>query len=311
MKKIPIWIDTDCGVDDAFALLCALKFPNIDIIGISSGVGTTTHENTFRNTRNVLKLAGREDIKVYPGSETSWIEEYRPAPNYHGENGLGNVMLEESSAPKENIYAWDIIYQKAKELNNELIIVTMGQLTNIANAIIKYPDINKYIKRINIMGGAIDGGNTTPCAEANIIRDPHAADCVFKSNIPIKMFGLDVTEKAYLTIEEINNLNENKITNFIKEATKIAIKTNMDNGLYDHYCIHDICPIMEIIYPELFKYEKAGVYIETRSELSYGKTVSDLYVLSDHKFKNKNALIYLDIDTKKFSEIIIEILNNY
>lgn len=311
MKKIPIWIDSDCGVDDALALLCALKLDCLDIVGVSSGVGTTTHQNTFRNTRNVLSLANREDIKVYPGCDSSWIEEYRPAPSYHGKNGIGDVILEESSAQEEKMHAWDALYLKAKEFNGELIVITIGQLTNLANAIVKYPDINKYIKQISIMGGAIDGGNTTPCAEANIVRDPHSAQCVFKSNIPIKMFGLDVTEKAYLTVEEINNLNENKITSFIKEATKIAIKTNLENGYYGHYCMHDLCPILEIAYPELFKGENAGVYIETQSKLSYGKTVSDLYVLSDHKFKNKNAFVYLDADTKKVREIVIDILNSY
>lgn len=311
MKKIPIWIDLDTGVDDAIAILCALKLDNLDIVGMSSGVGTTTLENTFKNTRNVLALGNRKDIKVYPGATSSWIEEYRPAPEYHGENGIGNILLEDSDAPIENKHAWDAIYEKAKELNGELIIVTTGQLTNIANAIVKYPDITKYIKQISFMGGAIDGGNTTLSAEANIIRDPHAAECIMKSNIKLKMFGLDVTEKAYITIDDLNKLNDNKINNFIKEATKIPINTNIKNNLYDHYCIHDVVPLIELIYPELFKSEKAGVHIETNKGLTYGKTVSDLYVLSDHKFKEKNCEVFIDIDTNKFSEIIINLLNSY
>lgn len=311
MKKIPIWLDVDTGVDDAIAILCALKLDNLEIVGISSGVGTTTAENTFKNTRNILALANRKDIKVYPGAISSWIEEYRPAPLYHGENGVGDVILLDSDAPIEYKHAWDAIYEKAKELNGELIVVTTGQLTNIANVIIKYPNINKYLKQISFMGGAIEKGNTTPCAEANIIRDPHAAECVMKSKIELKMFGLDVTEKAYITLDDLNNLNDNEINNFIKEATKIPINTNIKNNLYDHYCIHDVVPLIQLVYPELFKSQKAGVHIETNKGLTYGKTISDLYVLSDHKFKEKNVEVFIDIETDKFRKIIIDLLNSY
>ncbi|MBR5754414.1 MAG: nucleoside hydrolase [Erysipelotrichaceae bacterium] len=311
MNKIPVWIDTDCGVDDALAILCALKLEELDIVGMSSGVGTTTHENTFRNTRNVLKLAGREDIRVYPGADSSWIDAYRPAPAYHGENGLGDVILEDSDVLKETEHAWDAIYEKAKELGHELTVVTIGQLTNLATALVKYPDLKDHVKQISIMGGAIDGGNTTPCSEANIVRDPYAAQCVFKSDIPIRLFPLDVTEKVFLTPDELDGLKQNKVTDFLKEATKIAIDTNRRNGYGDSYCMHDLCPVMELVHPELFSSRKAGVYVETRSELSYGKTVSDLYVLSDHTFEHKNADIYLEADRESLVRYVINILESY
>ena len=311
MNKIPVWIDTDCGVDDAFAILCALKMEELKIVALSSGVGTTKHENTFRNTRNVLKLAQREDLKVYPGADEAWIEEYRPATPFHGENGLGDVIIEESNVPKETMHAWDAMYHKAKEMKGELTIVTIGQLTNVATAIIKYPDFGKYVKQLSIMGGAVVGGNMTPVAEANIRRDPHAAECVFKSDIPIKMFGLDVTEKVYLRADELNSLKQNKITDFIKEAITIAMKTNRENGYGDNYCIHDLCPLLELVYPELFESKRAGVYVETRSEGTMGKTISDLYVLADHLFEKKNAEVFIEADREKLSRIIIDLLERY
>lgn len=311
MNKIPVWIDTDCGVDDSLAILCALKLETLDIVGMSAGVGTTTLANTFRNTRNILKLAGREDIKVYPGADHSWIDAFRPAPAYHGLNGVGDVILEDSEIPEEKMHAWDAIYEKAKELGHELIVITIGQLTNLATALVKYPDLDRYIRQISIMGGAIDGGNTTPCSEANIVRDPYAAQCVLKSGIPIRLFPLDVTEKVFLTLDELYGLKQNKVTDFLKEATRIAVETNRKTGYGDTYCLHDLCPIIELAYPELFSFRKAGVYVETRSELSYGKTVSDLYVLSDHTFENKNADVYLEADRDALSKIIIEILESY
>ena len=311
MNKTAVWIDTDCGVDDAFAILCALKMQELEIIGLSSGVGTVRHENTFKNTRNVLKLAGREDLKVYPGADHSWIEEYRPAIAFHGQNGLGDVVIEESDVPKETMHAWDAMYLKAKELKGELTIVTIGQLTNVANAIVKYPDFKNHVKQLCIMGGAVVGGNMTAVAEANIRRDPHAAQCVFKSDIPIKMFGLDVTEKVCLTADELKSLKHNRVTDFINKAIQIAMKTNREDGYGDNYCIHDLCPLLELVYPELFESRKAGVYVETRSEATMGKTISDLYVLADHLFEKKNAEVFIDADREKLSRIIIDLLESY
>ena len=64
MKKIPIWIDTDTGVDDSLALLCACRIEEFDMAGVSAVAGNTTLDNAFRNARDVLSLAGREDVKV-------------------------------------------------------------------------------------------------------------------------------------------------------------------------------------------------------------------------------------------------------
>lgn len=311
MNKIPVWIDTDCGVDDALAILCALKMEELEIVGLSSGAGAASHKHTFANVRNILKLAGREDLKVYPGADKAWIEEYRPAPEFHGENGIGDVILEESDVPKESLPAWDAMYQKARELKGELTVATMGQLTNLATAIVKYPDFTGYVKQFSIMGGAIQGGNMTPCAEANIRRDPHAAQCVFRSGVPIRMFGLDVTEKAYLSADELNTLKENKINDFIKQSNKRSMKANKEQGRGEIAYMHDLCPLLELAHPELFTSKEAGVYVETRSPMTMGKTISDLYVLADHLFDTKNARVFLDIDREKANKIVIDILNSY
>ena len=293
MNKIPVWIDLDTGVDDAIALICACKLDNIEIVGVSAGCGTTTLENTFRNTRNILNMLNRKDIKVFPGANKPWINDLIPAPAYHGINGIGEVILEDSDAIIEEEYAWDMLYKAALKYNNELIVVAVGQMTNLANALVKYPNINKHIKQINIMGGAIDGGNMTPCGEANIVRDPQAAQCVFKSGIEE---------------ERINNLPDNEICNFIKQATKIALNTSKGSKHEGRYVLHDICPIIYLKHPEYFTLKRAGVYVETMGGISYGKTVSDLYTKSDYLFENKNVDIGIDINREEFIDYVVSLL---
>ena len=98
MANIPkIWIDTDTGVDDAFALLAAVSLEKkglLKIMGVSSVCGNVEHEKTFENARNVLAFAGREDIPVYPGAEKPLNKELETAAYVHGEDGLGGAKLE-------------------------------------------------------------------------------------------------------------------------------------------------------------------------------------------------------------------------
>ena len=310
MNKIPVWIDTDTGVDDAVALIIAVSLKELDIVGVSAVAGNTTLDNAFRNARDVLSLASREDIKVYKGAEKPLVKDLFIAPQVHGENGIGDVTIESSKAPVEEEKAFDALYEKAKELKGELTVVAIGPLTNIATTIIKHPDFVDYVKCLCIMGGAIEGGNITPCAEFNIYEDPHGAECVFKSGIPVKMFGLDVTLKAYLNdddIKEIESYN-NKASDFFKGSNKLIYeiqKKNSGSGLREHDC----CPIIYLAHPELFEGKKCGIFVETQGEITMGKTVADLY--TDYKYEDRHCEAYLSVNREEFVKIIKEAYKAY
>ncbi len=309
-KKIPLWIDTDTGVDDAVMLMCAVKLEQLDIKGVSAVSGNVCEEKTFRNARAVLSLCGREDIKVYPGATKPLIVKPYYAEYVHGVNGLGGAIIPDSNAPIETEHGYDALYKAAKESNGELVVAAVGPFTNIAIAITKYPDITKYIKELVVMGGAVVGGNATPSAEFNIYADPHAAETVFKSGIPVKMFGLDVTLKSSLTMEQIEKIYAGSTSQakLFKDSTSISI------GLYEKrlgekkLCLHDVCPVLYLCYPELFTLYKAGVYVETESDITFGKTVCDLY--SDFKFEDRHCEVAMDVKRDEFAAKITELLLN-
>lgn len=314
MSKKLIWIDTDTGVDDAFALVSSFKLPNIEVVGISTVCGNVEVEKTFRNARNVVSLCGREDVPVYKGADKPLIVPLNCAYNVHGEDGLGGVEIPESKAPIETKDAIDALYEKAKELNGELYLVPVGPLTNIARAIYKYPDIVKYIKEIDLMGGSIAaGGNCSTAAEFNIYGDPHAAQTVFKCGVPIVMFGLDVTMKALLCREEIDKLalEEDAVGQFCYKSSFAPMNLYKALGLGDYMCLHDTCPIAYLSEPDVFKGKKAGVYIETQSQLSLGRTVSDLCVHGDNLFKEKNVLVMLEVDRDRLAKIVLDSFKAY
>lgn len=308
---IPIWIDTDTGVDDAVALLCALKLDKLAIRGISSVAGNVEHAKTFKNCRNVLAYAGREDIKVYPGAIKPMCVELDDASEVHGKDGLGGVVIPESPAEKETMHAWDAIYEAAKKEGGKLQIVAVGPLTNIANAIISHPDLKGMIKRILIMGGAAVGGNATMAAEFNIYADPHSAETVMQSGIPVVMFGLDVTVDAYLNGKDIQDIRDfnTKISKFFADVVQSNLNFYIKNYKREILCIHDACPLIYLQYPEIFTGQKAGVYVETQSRLCFGKTVTDIW--SDTKFKTRETMVMLGVDREKFASTLKGLLQQY
>lgn len=309
-----VWIDTDTGVDDAFALVSSFELPGIEVVGISAVCGNVEIEKTFKNARNVVSLCGKEDVPVYKGASKPLIVDLHPAYNVHGEDGLGGVVIPESKAKVETESAIDALYKKAKELNGELYVVAVGPLTNIATVIYKYPDVVKYIKEIVMMGGSIAvGGNCSSAAEFNIYGDPHAAQAVLKSGIPITMFPLDVTMKSVLFRDEIETLKleEDEVGKFCYKSSAIPMNLYKSLGLGDVMCLHDTCPLAYLSSPDLFSGKKAGVYVETQSTISLGRTVSDLYVHADKLFDNKNVMVITDVDRDRLAKIVLDSFKAY
>lgn len=309
MDKKKVWIDTDVGVDDAIAIFCASKLDCIDVVGISAVAGNVELEYTFKNARNVTYMA-KKDYKVFKGAKKPLVYDLQTAPSVHGENGLGNAVIPESNAEVETKDAWDALYEKAKELNGELSVVAIGPLTNIALTLRYHPDFKKYCKELLVMGGAAIGGNVTPCAEFNTYADPHAAKEVFESGIFVNMFGLDVTSKALLVKDDIDEIisYNNPVSNLFRDSTGHALRFYEVQNVYG-LCEHDSCPIIYLAYPELFKYEDCGVYVETDGKLTRGETVVDIW--SRIKFDDRHCRVFLDVDTKKFAQVIKDIYKQF
>ena len=309
MERIPVWIDCDTGVDDAAALLVAHRLPQLRIVGISAVAGNVELHHTFENARRVCRLMGA-DYPVYRGAEGPLLRPLTTAPYVHGENGLGGVELPPSPLMEETLPAWDALYAAARAEGGHLQVIAIGPLTNLAIALSKHPDLKDLVERIAIMGGAAQGGNATPCAEFNIFVDPHAAQMVFQSGIPIVMCGLDVTMEAYLSPKEVEELGRagTPVCRFFQQSTRLAMAFS-ERVSKPGLCLHDVCPVLYLTHPQLFSGEEAGVYVETRGSITTGKTVTDLW--SDKQFPQHNAFVVLGVDRSRFVEIVRSILLSY
>ena len=307
--RIPIWLDTDPGVDDAMAMALLFALPEYDVKGISAVAGNVELEKNFRNARDLAAFFGRKDVPVYAGAEKPLFRAPRVAYFVHGENGLGNVTLPASEAKVETMPAWDALYEAAKAAQGELVLVAIGPLTNIALAFAKHGSLPKLLKRIVIMGGSASWGNASPAAEANILGDAEAASTVFQSGVPIVMCGLDMTLKTVMSPAELDRMGQlNPTARFLRDAAQHGLAYSQAHGI-GGMALHDPTAVLYPLYPELFSGEEAGVAVETKGTITYGKTVTDLY--SDKQFPFKNALVLLDVDREKLIETVMEILSKY
>ena len=89
----PVYLDVDTGVDDALAILLAIKHPALDVRGITTVVGNVDLEQVTRNTLQVLELAGETDVPVVSGASRPLVAPARSSAVVHGIDGLGNVRL--------------------------------------------------------------------------------------------------------------------------------------------------------------------------------------------------------------------------
>ena len=309
MSGIPVWFDTDIGVDDAAALLVLGKLEQVEVKGISAVAGNVPLYHTYDNARRVSQLIGLS-VPVYKGADKPLFKELEAAANVHGENGLGGVELPPSQAPETTEAAWDALYRAAVEAGGALEVVAVGPLTNLAIAIGKYPRLKTLIRRILIMGGAAKGGNVTPSAEFNIYVDPHAAQMVFQSGIPVVMCGLDVTHRAYLTAEELAEIgsHDTPVCRFFRDSTEALLRFHEERG-ESGIILHDICPVLFLTHPQVFQGQEAGVFVETRGTITNGKTVTDLW--SDKEFPVKNTFVVLDVDRPAFVSLVQDAIESY
>ena len=229
MKKMIL--DLDTGVDDALAISYALGSPEIELIGITGTYGNVLVEQGVRNALAVTDLLGHPEVKVYQGlphsSTTDHFEVLPISAFIHGDNGIGDVEIPDSSRSVETESAVDFIIDAVKTYGKDLVYVPTGPMTNIEAALKKAPEIKDEIGQIVLMGGALTvPGNCNACMEANISQDPEAADYLFRSGAPTTMIGLDVTLQTLLTYKETQQWRDlgTKAGKFLADMTDFYIK---------------------------------------------------------------------------------------
>jgi purine nucleosidase len=302
-----IIIDTDPGQDDAVAILLALASPELEVLGITAVCGNVPLALTEKNARKICELAGKPKTKVFAGAIRPLVRPLVTAEEVHGKTGLNGPQLPEPKMLLQQKHAVDFIVETLmREESDTVTLCALGPLTNVALALIREPRIAPRIKEIVLMGGGFfEGGNVTPTAEFNIYVDPHAAEIVLKSGVPIVMMPLDVTHKALTTAARTKSFRKLGTRVGVAVADMLEFFERFDEQKYgtDGGPLHDPCVIAFLLSPELFSGRYCNVSVETSSELTMGMTVADWWGITK---RPKNATFMRDIDHDGFFKLLIE-----
>jgi purine nucleosidase/pyrimidine-specific ribonucleoside hydrolase len=309
-----ILVDTDPGVDDAFALIYALNSPELQVEAITTVSGNLPVDICSRNLMVVLQVIGLHPDRfplLAQGESRPLIRPPVGASDVHGQDGLGNTttMLNADGSRKypeakpqfSAASAVDTILKMAAKFRDDLTIVAIAPLTNIAKAIIKNPAQMRKVKEIVLMGGAFDTyGNITLSAEFNIFVDPHAAQIVCDSGIPTVFVPLDVTHQVRVLRDRLKAAiagRDDLLSSFLLDST-LAVMA-FDSRFEDFYGmhLHDPLPLIYLTHPELFQAVKTRVDIETEGVLTQGKTLAELR--TKRLRAPSNALVLTGVKTEE------------
>ncbi len=192
--KIKVILDTDIGddIDDAWALAFVLLHKNFEPLGI-----TIAHGNTPARAPIACKMlyqAGRSDIPVSIGRKThdrvyfqyTWAEDF-----------------ERVKPIKQD--AAHFIVETAKRYPGQVVLLAVGPLQNVADALRLEPQLGKYLKRVVLMSGCVYGTAGKPTnliPEYNVYSATADAQLVYGAGLPITIVPLDSTTLVRLSDEE-------------------------------------------------------------------------------------------------------------
>jgi inosine-uridine nucleoside N-ribohydrolase len=269
-------LDTDPGIDDAMAILLALRSPALHVLGITTVFGNADIDVATANALRLVELAGR-DVPVARGAANPLVMPKAPAPDFvHGADGLGNIGAPPPTGHVIEASAAEFIVATARRYPGEVTLVPVGRLTNLALALALEPRLPALVKEVILMGGSAKaGGNVTPVAEANVWGDPHAADAVFAAPWKVTMVGLDVTERVLLDDARLERMaaRDPRVGGFVYRISRFYERFHEQTGVTGGFYVHDPSAVAYAIDPSLFSTEKARVRVVTEG-VAIGQTIA-------------------------------------
>ncbi|MEM2123318.1 MAG: nucleoside hydrolase [Candidatus Bathyarchaeia archaeon] len=275
--------DGDPGIDDALAILLAVKMENAELVGVTTVAGNCSAAQAARNALNVLeRIAFRPEIPVAVGAAKPLLREFKPSYEIHGSDGLGETHLPDPEIKPLQVHGADMILETAKKLRGELTLVTGGPLTNLALAVAKDPSIQYLFRRVVVMGGCIRSpGNVTAASEYNMYHDPEAARIVFNSGLPIMLVSLDVTarEENLIRRSDLRALKGRRdvVHETVYRMLSYYVEAYRRYRFMDGCYLHDPLAMLIALKPHILRdVERIHVDVETVGELTLGRTQADL-----------------------------------
>lgn len=299
MKKKNVILDVDTGIDDAVAIALATYSSRLKVKLITTICGNLSVNEVTKNTLNFLQAINKKNIPVAVGADKPLEREKDNSIQAHGKKGLGKFKFPKCELKPVKKNAVEKMYEVIQKSKENIIIIALGPLTNIAKLLIEHPDAKDNIEYILISGGLLHDNKRNPYLGFNVMQDPESARYVLKSGEKIIICPSNHGHTAFLTPEEVE---QTKLTNKTGEMLEYIFRSYKDRHVKVGIATHDPCAVVYVSHPKIFSKENMYVHIRFIEKLKTG-------VIDFDKNKEPNCKVAVGINVKKFKKIYFNTLS--
>ncbi|GMA53528.1 nucleoside hydrolase [Alicyclobacillus contaminans] len=287
-------LDTDIGgdIDDALCLAYLLNEPKCELLGVSTVCGNSEERASIADA--ICKSAGK-DIDIVAGFDTT----LQPIPIYPTPDGAAALKRwSHDDFIKQDPVAF--LYNKIQDNPHEVVLLGIGNMTNIAMLFQQHPEVQSLLKGVYLMNGYFGSEKLPdPTWNWNSWADPLASKITFEAIISdFRVFPLEVTEQLTIPATKAKEIfkEDNKLINAVLDFGGPWLESS------EQLTLHDPLVAVALFHPEICSYEKGTVTVETEVEATMGETAFSLDNLG-------NVKVAKTVDKKEFYQILFSHLH--
>lgn len=272
-----IILDCDPGIDDAVAIAMALFDPRLEVLAITATAGTVDAEQANTNTAAIIN---KLDPPRYPRVGTAVSPQDAPVlddSHLNGPDGLAGCHF--PSATRQNDHLSEkVMAELIRRYPNEITIVCLGPLSNLARLIRREPTVIELIDKVVISGGCVShSGNATAVSEMNFFFDPASAKEVLASATTKSLVPLDVTDSITFGVDLMEKLPDvtSRAGELLHKILPYKFRMSHQKLGREVMPMQDAVTLISVVEPDLFQWEEMAGDVEVSGTLTRGMTVFD------------------------------------
>lgn len=299
-------INCDPGIDAAVALCIALFEPRFEVVAVTATAGVVPAPLANRNVQAILDQLDPPRLPRF-GSAQPLVDKSFDWRSLHGSDGLADAPLAVSQLHHRHP-ADKIIADEIRSAADQVTLLCLGPLTNVARAFQREPSLVAQVDRLFMMGGSVDGiGNVTACAEFNMYYDPDSAQQVFHSPTTKTLIPLDTTSRVAFELDFVEQLpaETTRAGFLLRHLLPYYFRSYRQSLGQESILLHDVVALVAAVHPELFTMEEMIADVETAGELTTGATIFDR---RPHTSALPNMEVAVNVDASGVYDYVVRAL---
>jgi len=243
----------------------------------------------------------RKEIPLGKGAEEPWVEKMEWFAKW--KQGYDETYAWEAEAPEDT--SADLLIRSIKGNQASITILSIGPMTNVADALTQALEITELVEEVVVMGGSFLEEESPP--EFNLRCDPEAANAVLNTGWPVVVFGLEVTRKVLFTREMFHSLKSRlPAVQLLRSSADRWIDRVESMGWESGGCsLHDAVAAAYIMDSSLFKLEQTNsIEINLKDGPKKGSTT-----INKSSKENTKTRIAVDVDVLPCRDMIWSLIN--